>query len=74
MLVASRIGLPISTTQCITGATIAIGMVSGFRAVNWRRFGNIFLSWLVTVPLVAIWSGLIFAYIINSPSLKAPGY
>ena len=45
VLIASRIGLPISTTQCITGATIAIGMLSGINAVNWRRFGAIFFSW-----------------------------
>ena len=72
VILASQIGLPISTTQCITGATIGVGVLSGVRAVNWMRMASIFLSWLVTVPIVAIWSGLIFGFSIYSPNLACP--
>ena len=53
VLFASRIGLPISTTQCITGATMAVGLLNGLRGVNWKRFGTIFLSWCITMPVSA---------------------
>ena len=72
VLLASRIGLPISTTQCITGATLAVGMLNGLRGVNWRRFSTIFFSWLITMPVVGIYSGLLFAFIAGSPTLRAP--
>ena len=72
VLLASRIGLPISTTQCITGATMAIGMMNGLNGVNWRRFASIFGSWVVTMPLVGIYSGLLFAFIAGSPSFRNP--
>ena len=73
VLLASRLGIPVSTTQCITGATVGVGMLNGIKAVNWKRMASIFLSWLLTVPVVAIWSGLIFSFVVYSPSLRSPG-
>ncbi len=73
VLLASKLGIPVSTTQCITGATIAVGMMSGIRSVNWRRCLTIFGSWLVTVPVVALYSGLLFSFIAYSPTVRSPG-
>lgn len=37
VVIATRLALPISTTQCITGATVGVALCSGtYRAVNWR--------------------------------------
>ena len=72
VLLASRIGLPISTTQCITGATMAVGLMNGASGVNWRRFATIFGSWLVTMPFVGIYSGLLYAFMASNPTLKNP--
>jgi phosphate/sulfate permease len=72
VLLASRIGLPISTTQAITGATIAIGLLNGLRGINWMKFATIFASWCITMPIVGIYAGLIFAFIAGSPSLRNP--
>lgn len=72
VLLASRIGLPISTTQCITGATMAVGLMNGATGVNWRRFATIFGSWVVTMPLVGIYAGLLYAFMASNPSLKNP--
>jgi len=72
VLLASRIGLPISTTQCITGATMAVGLMNGASGVNWVRFSTIFGSWLVTMPFVGIYSGLLYAFMASNPSLKNP--
>ena len=72
VLLASRVGLPISTTQCITGATIAVGLLNGLKGINWRRFAEIFGAWLITMPLVGIWSGLIFLFLASNPNFRAP--
>ena len=36
VLVASRYGLPVSTTQVITGALITLGAFEGVKGINWR--------------------------------------
>jgi sodium-dependent phosphate transporter len=73
VLVASKLGIPVSTTQCLYGSVVAVGMMSGLKAVNWRRTANVFLSWLITVPLVATLAGAVFAFIAYSPTLRSPG-
>ncbi len=72
VLLASRIGIPISTTQCITGATMGVGLLSGRRAVNFKRFAQIFGSWVITVPTVGTVSGLLTAFIVYSPNVWSP--
>lgn len=72
VLFASKLGIPVSTTQCITGATIAVGMMSGTKSVNWPRVLQIFGSWLITVPVVAIWAGLLFGFCAYSPTMRSP--
>lgn len=49
VLMASRLGLPVSTTQCLTGACIGVGLMNyHLHAVNWRQVGMIFLGWICT--------------------------
>ncbi|XP_072038156.1 sodium-dependent phosphate transporter 1-B-like [Amphiura filiformis] len=52
VLVASNLGIPISTTHCKVGSVVAVGWARDRRAgaVNWKLFGNIILSWVVTLP------------------------
>ncbi|KAJ4291255.1 Na+/Pi symporter [Collariella sp. IMI 366227] len=60
--------LPISTTQCITGATVGVGLCSGtWRTVNWRMVAWIYLGWIITLPLTGILSGCLMGIIINAP-------
>ena len=53
VLVASRIGLPISTTHTLVGAVLGVGMARGISAVNVKIVKSIFSSWLATVPITA---------------------
>ncbi|CAJ0845155.1 3026_t:CDS:2 [Entrophospora sp. SA101] len=70
VLMASRLGLPISTTQCITGATIGVGLCNGtLKAINWKIVLWCVLSWALTLPIAGIISGAIFYFIINAPGL-----
>ncbi|XP_067105833.1 sodium-dependent phosphate transporter 1-B [Osmerus mordax] len=57
VVVASNIGLPVSTTHCKVGSVVAVGWLRSKKAVDWRLFRNIFMAWFVTVPI----SGLISA-------------
>ncbi|CAK9779351.1 putative Sodium:inorganic phosphate symporter [Cutaneotrichosporon oleaginosum] len=68
VLLASQYGIPVSTTMCITGATAGVGIISGgFKAVNWRAFGWIFLGWVLTVPVAGTAAGCLTGLFINAP-------
>ncbi|MBI2742711.1 MAG: inorganic phosphate transporter [Chlamydiales bacterium] len=60
ILLASKMGLPISTTHCLVGAVLGVGMARGFRALNMSTVREIILSWIVTIPASAIISILCF--------------
>lgn len=51
VLIASRLSIPISTTHCVVGSVFAVGLADGIKAVNWRLFVNIVLSWVITLPI-----------------------
>ncbi len=53
LLVASRYGLPVSTTHSIVGAIVGFAIVGiGFEAVKWGKVGTIAASWVVS-PVLA---------------------
>lgn len=53
VLVASRLGLPISTTHTLVGSVIGVGFARGMEALNLLTTRDIFISWLVTIPVSA---------------------
>lgn len=65
ILIASRLGLPISTTHTLVGSVIGVGMARGIEALDLRTTRYIFISWLVTVPAGAILTIICF-YIIHA--------
>jgi len=68
VIVATKLNLPISTTQCITGATVAVGLCNGdWRSINWRMVIWIYLGWIITLPFAGIMSGVLMGIIINAP-------
>ncbi len=60
ILVASKLGIPLSTTHCLVGAVLGIGMAKGMRALNLGMLKEIFLSWVITIPASAGMSILIY--------------
>ncbi len=54
ILIASRLGLPVSTTHILVGSVIGVGMARGIEALDLRTTRYIFLSWIVTVPAGAV--------------------
>ena len=68
VLLASRLALPVSTTQCLTGATIGVALFNfDVRAVNWKQVAFIFSSWVITLPSAGLISGLLMAMALNTP-------
>jgi PiT family inorganic phosphate transporter/sodium-dependent phosphate transporter len=50
IVVASRLGLPISTTHTLVGGVMGVGLARGIGALNLNAIRDIILSWLVTIP------------------------
>ncbi len=65
ILIASKLGLPISTTHCIVGAVIGVGLARGLASLNLRMLRDIAISWIVTIPSSATVC-IIFFYIIKA--------
>jgi len=51
VLLASVLGLPVSSTHILIGAVLGVGMVN--HAANWRLMRPIFLAWIITLPAAA---------------------
>lgn len=68
VVMATRLALPVSTTQCIVGATVGVGLVNGdVKSINWRMVGWIYMGWIITLPITGIISGCLMGVILNAP-------
>lgn len=68
VLLASRLGLPVSTTQCLTGSTVGVALMNySLKAVNWRQVAFIFSGWIVTLPVAGLISGILMVMSLNAP-------
>lgn len=68
VLLATQFGLPVSTTQCITGAVVGVALVNmDLKSINWKQLGKIFIGWCLTVPCAGLISGIIMGMAINVP-------
>ena len=57
VLLASKAGLPVSTTHCKVGSVVCVGWASrGGEGVSWVLFRNIAFAWLITVPIAGLLS------------------
>ncbi len=60
VLIASKMGLPVSTTHAAVGGVLGVGIARGFEAVNFGIVLKIMLYWVLTVPAAALTSMAIF--------------
>ena len=58
VIVASRLGLPVSTTHVSVGSLFGIGAVTG--QVQWRVVVQILFAWITTVPVAALLAAVLF--------------
>ena len=53
ILTASALGVPVSTTHCISACIMGVGASKRVSAVRWGVAGNIVLAWVLTIPMSA---------------------
>ncbi|HZI28319.1 MAG TPA: inorganic phosphate transporter, partial [Gemmatimonadaceae bacterium] len=59
ILIATRFGIPVSTTHTITGAIVGVGATNRLSAVRWGVAGRIVWAWILTIPAASITAALI---------------
>lgn len=60
IVLASRLGIPVSTTHILVGSVLGVGLARGIGALDMRVVGKILVSWVATLPIAAVLS--IFFY------------
>ncbi|MBF0446056.1 MAG: inorganic phosphate transporter, partial [Magnetococcales bacterium] len=60
VVLASKTGLPVSTTHIAVGAVMGVGLARGIGALDLRVIGNIVVSWVITLPAAGITSAVTF--------------
>jgi len=60
VVLASRTGMPVSTTHIAVGAVMGVGLARGIGALDLRVIGGIVVSWVVTLPIGGILAALFF--------------
>ena len=50
ILLATKFGIPVSTTHTITGAIVGVGATRRLSAVRWGIAGKIVWAWVLTIP------------------------
>ena len=53
ILMATKFGIPVSTTHTITGAIVGVGATQRLSAVRWGIAGRIVWAWILTIPAAA---------------------
>jgi inorganic phosphate transporter, PiT family len=61
ILIATRFGIPVSTTHTITGAIVGVGATSRLSAVRWGIAGRIVWAWVLTIPASSLIAALVLA-------------
>ena len=61
VLMATHLGVPVSTTHTITGAIVGVGASTRISAVRWGVAGRIVWAWVLTIPMSAAMAALFYA-------------
>ena len=60
VLLCSKLGLPVSTTLVLVGSVMGVGIARGFAAIDLRVIRRIFASWLITIPVSAVFAAIFY--------------
>lgn len=62
--IASQLGIPVSTTHCVSSSIMGVGATTRFSAVRWGIAGNIVAAWVLTFPICGA-LGYLFSWLLN---------
>ncbi|MBS0358741.1 MAG: inorganic phosphate transporter [Proteobacteria bacterium] len=54
VVISTSTGIPVSTTQTLVGAVLGVGLARGIGALNLVVIRNIFMSWIITLPIASL--------------------
>jgi PiT family inorganic phosphate transporter len=54
IVLASRLGIPVSTTHVLVGSVLGVGLARGIGVLDLRVVGKILVSWVATLPISAV--------------------
>jgi PiT family inorganic phosphate transporter len=60
VLIASSLGLPVSTSHALIGGVVGIGLSKNLKQVRWQTLQSVVLAWVVTVPVAALLGAITF--------------
>lgn len=60
IFLATRLGLPVSTTHVVAGAIAGVGSIQRVRAVRWNVASSIVVAWVLTIPAAGIVAAVVF--------------
>ena len=63
ILLATNMGMPVSTTHASVGAVLGIGCVDNIKKVKWGVMGSVFASWIVTLPVAALTTSAFYGFL-----------
>jgi PiT family inorganic phosphate transporter len=69
IFVASKLGMPISTTHVITTSIMGVGATKRFNAVKWSVVGRIVIAWIFTLPTSAVLS-FVLVWLLHLAGIK----
>jgi PiT family inorganic phosphate transporter len=63
IVLASRLGIPVSTTHILVGSVLGVGLARGIEALDLRIVTRIMISWIATLPIAALLSVFFFYFL-----------
>jgi inorganic phosphate transporter, PiT family len=60
VVVSTSFGIPVSATQTLVGGVLGVGLARGIGALDLGVMRNIFLSWILTIPVTSLLAAGIF--------------
>ncbi|MCC5614247.1 inorganic phosphate transporter [Nostoc sp. CHAB 5836] len=61
ILIASRLGLPVSTSHALIGGVVGVGLVQNIKSIKFQTLKGIAAAWLITIPVSSVLSAVIFS-------------
>jgi PiT family inorganic phosphate transporter len=60
ILLATKFGIPVSTTHTITGSIVGVGATRRWSAVRWGIAGRIVWAWVLTIPAAFLMASIFY--------------
>lgn len=64
LFLTSSLGIPVSTTHCITGSILGAGAADDKKIIGWKVMKRIGMAWIITIPCSAILSACFYEFIL----------